>query len=89
MTVSWLEKSHIESAPGTCGVKPRIAVARIRVQDIVFWTKEGRSPVEIVTSFPPWTLVDVYAALASHHDNRIVDHCGRGSLFGSGTKTSS
>lgn len=66
------EKSHIESTPGTCGGKPRIAGTRIRVQDIFFWTEEGRSPDEIVRSFPHVTLADVYAALEYYHDNRIV-----------------
>ena len=66
------EKCHIESTPDTCGGKPRIAGTRIRVQDIVFWTEEGRSPDEIVGSFPHLTLADVYAALAYYHDNRIL-----------------
>ena len=66
------EKCHIESTPGTCGGKPRIAGTRIRVQDIVFWTEEGRSPDEIVSSFPHLTLADVYAALAYYHDNRSL-----------------
>ena len=68
------EKSHIESTPGACGGKPRIAGTRIRVQDVVFWTEEGRSPDEIVGSFPHLTLADVYAALAYYHDNRnLID----------------
>jgi uncharacterized protein (DUF433 family) len=66
------EKSHIEVTPGTCGGKPRIAGTRIRVQDVVFWTEEGRSPDEIVGSFPHLTLADVYAALAYYHDNRSL-----------------
>jgi uncharacterized protein (DUF433 family) len=66
------EKSHIETTLGTCGGKPRIAGTRIRVQDIVVWTEEGRSPDEIVRSFPHLMLSDVYAALAYYHDNRIV-----------------
>lgn len=66
------EKSHIETTPGTCGGKPRVAGTRIRVQDIVFWTKEGRSPDEIVGSFPHLALADVYAALAYYHDNRSL-----------------
>ncbi len=67
-----LEKSHIEATPGTCGGKPRIAGKRIRVQDVVIWTEEGRSPDEIVGSFPHLTLADVYAALAYYHDNRSL-----------------
>lgn len=66
------EKCHIESTPGTCGGKPRIAGTRICVQDVVFWTEEGRSPDEIVGSFPHVTLADVYAALAYYHDNRSL-----------------
>jgi uncharacterized protein (DUF433 family) len=66
------EKCHVEQTPSICGGKPRIAGTRIRVQDIVCWTEEGRSPDEIVSSFPHVTLADVYAALAYYHDNRIV-----------------
>jgi uncharacterized protein (DUF433 family) len=57
--------SHIEITPGTCGGKPRIAGHRIRVQDIVLWTEEGRSADEIVAEFPQLSLADVYAALTS------------------------
>jgi uncharacterized protein (DUF433 family) len=62
--------SHIEITPGTCGGKPRIAGHRIRVQDIVLWTEEGRSVDEIVADFPQLSLADVYAALAYYHDHR-------------------
>lgn len=65
-------KSHIEACPETCGGRPRIAGTRIRVQDIVVWTEEGKSPDEIVASFPQVTLADVHAALAYYHDNRDV-----------------
>ncbi len=62
--------SHIEVTPGTCGGKPRITGHRIRVQDIVLWTEEGRSADEIVAGFPQLSLGDVYAALAYYHDHR-------------------
>ena len=62
--------SHIEITPGTCSGKPRIAGHRIRVQDIVLWTEEGRSADEIVADFPQLSLADVYAALAYYHDHR-------------------
>ena len=64
------EKIHIESSPGVCGGKPRIAGSRVRVQDVVVWTEAGQSPDEIVGSFPHLTLADVYAALAYYHDHR-------------------
>jgi uncharacterized protein (DUF433 family) len=62
--------SHIEITPGTCGGKPRIAGHRIRVQDVVIWTEQGRSADEIVADFPQLSLADVYAALAYYHDHR-------------------
>ena len=62
--------SHIEITPGTCAGKPRIAGHRIRVQDIMLWTEEGRSADEIVADFPQLSLGDVYAALAYYHDHR-------------------
>jgi len=68
------KKSHIDLTPGTCGGAPRIAGTRIRVSQIVLLIESGRSPDEIITSFPHLTLADVYAALAYYHDHRqLVD----------------
>jgi uncharacterized protein (DUF433 family) len=61
---------HIESTPGTCGGKPRVSGTRIRVQDVVLWTEQGKSPDEIVNDFPQLSLSDVHAALAYYHDNQ-------------------
>ena len=62
---------HIESTPGVCGGKPRIAGHRIRVEDIVVWhEQQGLSPDEIVAQFPQITLADVYAVLAYYHDHQ-------------------
>ena len=63
---------HIDVTPGTCGGKPRIAGTRIRVQDIVLWTEQERSPDQIITDYPQLTHGDVYAALAYYHDNRSL-----------------
>jgi uncharacterized protein (DUF433 family) len=65
-----VEKSHIESTPGTCGGAPRIAGTRIRVSQIVLLHEAGSSPDQIVTSYPHLKLADVYAALAYYHDHR-------------------
>ena len=65
-----LEKRHIEVTPGVCGGRARVAGHRIRVQDIVLWTEQGRSPDQIVGDFPQISLADVYAALAYYHDHR-------------------
>lgn len=65
-----IEKQHVVKTPGTCGGKARIAGHRIRVQDIVLWNEEGRSPEEIVGEFPQLSLADVHAALAYYFDHR-------------------
>jgi uncharacterized protein (DUF433 family) len=66
-----LEKRHIVTTPGACGGKPRIDGTRIRVQDIVVWhERQGRSPEQIVASYPQLSLADVHAALAYY-----FDHC--------------
>ena len=66
-----LEKVHIESTPGTCGGKPRIAGTRIRVQDVYIWHDlMGQSADEIVAGHPHLSVADVYAALAYFWDHR-------------------
>lgn len=65
-----IEKQHIETTPGVCGGKPRIAGHRIRVEDIVLWTEQGQSVDEIVSSFPQLSLADVHAALAYYFDHQ-------------------
>jgi uncharacterized protein (DUF433 family) len=62
--------THIESTPGICSGRPRVAGTRIRVANIAIWTEEGMSPDEIVASYPQLTLADVHAALAYYHDHR-------------------
>ena len=64
--------NHVDVTPGTCGGKPRIAGTRIRVQDIVLWTEQGRSPDQIITDYPQLTHGDVYAALTYYHDHRAL-----------------
>jgi uncharacterized protein (DUF433 family) len=62
---------HITKTPGVCGGKACIAGHRIRVLDIVVWHNHwGRSPDEIVDTYPGITLSDVYGALAYYHDHR-------------------
>jgi uncharacterized protein (DUF433 family) len=62
---------HIEITPGVCNGRPRVAGTRIRIQNIVLWTEQGRSPDEIVANYPQLTLADVHAALAFYFDNRL------------------
>jgi uncharacterized protein (DUF433 family) len=62
---------HIETTPGVCGGKPRIAGHRISVQDVVVWhEKLGMTVDEIVSTYPSITPADVHAALAYYWDNQ-------------------
>jgi uncharacterized protein (DUF433 family) len=69
-TVALVEKQHAAVTPGVCGVRPRIAGTRVRVQDIVLRTEAGLSPDEVLAALPDLTLADIHAALAYYHDNR-------------------
>lgn len=69
MSIKTLDQ-HIESTPGLCGGKPRIAGHRITVQSIVIWhDRMGRSADEIATEYD-LDLADVHAALAYYFDHR-------------------
>ncbi|MGB7087309.1 MAG: DUF433 domain-containing protein [Phormidesmis sp.] len=61
---------RIQSTPGICGEKPRIAGHRIRVQGVaIFYEDQGMTPDEIVYHYPSITLFDVHAALAYYYDH--------------------
>lgn len=69
---------RIVATPGTCGGKPRIDGSRIRVLDVYVWHElQGKSPDEIVHSFPQLSMADVYAALSyywAHRDELRIQH---------------
>src|ERR1700752_1555274 len=66
---------RIETTPGVCGGKPRIAGHRIRVQDIAAWHElQGMSADQIVAGYPQLSLADVHAALAYYHSHRDEIH---------------
>ena len=66
---------HIETTPGICGGKPRIAGHRITVQNIVIWHERmGKSADEIASEYD-LNLADIYAALAYYFDHRVeIEH---------------
>jgi len=69
MTPKTLDQ-HIETTPGVCGGRPRIAGHRITVRQIVIWhDRLGRSADEIAAEYD-LGLSDVYAALAYYFDHR-------------------
>lgn len=61
----------IETTPGTCGGKPRIAGTRIKVSLVAILSERNRmTPDEIVEAYPHLTLAQVHAALAYYWDHR-------------------
>lgn len=90
MTIQSVIAEHIETTPGVCGGKPRIAGHRIKVQDIAIWHEYlGMCPDEIVYHYPSITLADVYAALAYYHDHleEIRQQIAEGEAFAEELKT--
>jgi uncharacterized protein (DUF433 family) len=62
---------YIAVKPGYCGGKPHIIGHRIKVQHIAIWRERmGRSPEEIVATYPSLSLPAVFAALAYYHGHR-------------------
>jgi uncharacterized protein (DUF433 family) len=62
---------NIESTPGTCGGKPRIAGTRIKVSLIATLSERNRmTPDDIVEAYPHLTLAQVHAALAYYWSHR-------------------
>jgi uncharacterized protein (DUF433 family) len=50
--------------PGKRGGKPVIRGLRITVDDVLSYLAAGMTPEQIVTDFPPLTLIDIRAVLA-------------------------
>lgn len=61
---------HIETTPGICGGKPRIAGHRITVQQIVIWHDRMNKGADEIATEHDLELSDVYAALAFYFDHR-------------------
>jgi uncharacterized protein (DUF433 family) len=61
---------HIESTPGVCGGRPRIAGRRITVAQIASWHVKQEWPVSQIVSEFNLTPADVHAALAFFFDHR-------------------
>ena len=59
---NWQER--ISTNPAICHGKPCITGTRIMVSVILDNLAEGLTPDEIVTDYPPLTLMDVRAAIA-------------------------
>lgn len=60
---------HIESTPGVCGSKPRIAGRRITVQNIVVWHEHLRMSADEIAREYDLSLAQIHAALAFYFDH--------------------
>jgi uncharacterized protein (DUF433 family) len=66
-----LIREYIAVKPGYCSGKPHIAGHRIEVQHVAVWHERmGRTPGEIVATYPSLSLAAVYAALSYYHSHR-------------------
>jgi uncharacterized protein (DUF433 family) len=59
---NWQER--VSTNPNVCHGKPCITGTRITVSVILDNLAEGLTPDEIVTDYPPLTLIDIRAAIA-------------------------
>ncbi len=61
---NWQER--ISTNPAICHGKPCITGTRIMVSVILDNLADGLTPDEIVTDYPPLTLIDIRAAMMLH-----------------------
>ena|SRR2546425_13361172 len=60
---------HIVKEPGYCGGKAAIDDTRVRVNNVAWLHKLGRTPDEILVEYPHLSLAQVYAAIAYYYDH--------------------
>lgn len=69
-TAPKLAFEYIVKEPNYCGGKAAIGATRVRVNNVVFLHKEGKTIDEIRVEYPDLTHAQVYAALAYYHDHK-------------------
>lgn len=69
-TAPKLAFEYIVKEPGYCNGKAAIGSTRVRVNNVVFLHKRGRTPDEIREEYPDLTHAQIYAALAYYHDHK-------------------
>lgn len=60
---------HIVKEPGYCGGKAAIDNTRVRVNNVAWLHKQGRTTAEIQESYPDLNLAQVHAALTYYYDH--------------------
>jgi uncharacterized protein (DUF433 family) len=69
-TAAKITYAHIVKEPGYCGGKAAIDNTRVRVNNVVFLHKEGKTPQEILGEYPDLSLAQVHAALTYYYDHK-------------------
>lgn len=68
-TAAKLVYAHIVKEPGYCGGKAAIDNTRVRVMNVVFLWKAGKTVEEIRTCYPALSSAQVHAALSYYYDH--------------------
>lgn len=68
-TAAKLVYTHIVKEAGYCGGKAAIDNTRVRVNNVVWFHKEGLTPARILDHYPDLSLAQVHAALAYYYDH--------------------
>jgi len=69
-TAPKLAFEYIVKEPGYCFGKAAIGATRVRVNNVVFLHKQGKTVDEIRVEYPGLTHAQIYAALAYYHDHK-------------------
>jgi uncharacterized protein (DUF433 family) len=69
-TAPKLAFEYIVKEPDYCSGKAAIGATRVRVNNVVFLHKDGKTADEIRVQYPDLTHAQVYAALAYYHDHK-------------------
>jgi uncharacterized protein (DUF433 family) len=60
---------HVVKQPDYCGGKATIDDTRVRVMNVVFLHKQGKSEAEILETYPDVNRAQMYAALTYYYDH--------------------
>lgn len=69
-TAAKVTYAHIVKEEGYCGGKAAIGATRVRVNNVVFLHKQGKTPEQILIEYPDLNLAQVHAALAYYYDHQ-------------------
>jgi uncharacterized protein (DUF433 family) len=67
--VAGVTYAHIVKREGYCGGKAAIDNTRVRVNNVAFLNRQGKSPEEIRGVYPDLSVAQVHAALTYYYDH--------------------